>query len=758
MSPKIKTYFLILFIYLTFINLAVSNSIWQKDSFRISLENNQLELFHNQQKILQIQSLQFNFIEPDTILIDKTETDKLILKLIFNQTDGFHEDFPSDILLTISQHNNSFHFHADHPAFNHITIKLKDLDEHYFGLIEKCYPGNLKSPDLRGNVIDVEVYGNGNRDYTENYASVYSAFYMSSLGYGSFFDTFAKGRYHLAVNGTTEIYHQTNSLDWYIFYGPTGDKIHREYFNLIGRPKYVPIWACGPIFWRDQNNGGKDEILDDIDKFTELKIPLTACWVDRPYSRGGHEWSKMNFNKKFSKPEKWIKTINEKYGLQFMTWVGSLTFTDKDFPGLLPVYPRYIDLSDPDALKEFERRLNTFQYAVGVRGHKMDRADEHFPVTVGWHEPVTESESRNKYVFLYAKTIHNFLLKAYGKDQFNFARSAFHRCQPFLSGVWGGDNRSNWQGMAGSQANAIRCGFMGFPVWGQDTGGYLGPGRIDKTLYTRWLQWGVWNGMFEVKIDGSGGSGEDRPPWKYSQQLQKVFRKICEWRMQLLPSIYSWSNTSYRNGVLMKPLVYVYPDDKKTYDIWDEYIFGNAFLVAPFFTKESIRDIYLPEGKWLELDDPNKEYIGPTTITKNCPLEFIPVFIKANSIYITGDVYRGNSKVWKGDLNSDEEITIHLFPGSTHDRTTFMYVDYFDQDKEKSMVLEHQPGQIIFQSEPVMTRSCIELKCTAKPDQVMLNEESIEYHFNQKNKMIKVSIGKNNAINLKIYYPLQEHP
>jgi alpha-glucosidase (family GH31 glycosyl hydrolase) len=360
---------------------------------------------------------------------------------------------------------------------------MKNLDEHYFGLIEKLYPANLKSPDLRGNVVDVEVYALGSRNFAENYASAYSAFFISSRGYGSFFDTFAKGRYQLAINDITQIYHQTNKLDWYIFYGPTGRMIHKQYYDIIGRPKPIPIWACGPIFWRDQNNGGKEEILADISKFTELKIPLTACWVDRPYSDGGHEWSKMNFNDKFPYPDRWINTINEKYGLQFMTWIGPMTFSDKDFPGLLPNYKGYIDLTHPEAIAEFERRLFLHQYSVGVKGHKMDRGDENFPVTAQWYEPISESESRNKYVYLCAKIVHEMLTRAYGKDQYNFARAAaFHRCQPYLSALWGGDSRSNWLGMAGSQANAMRCGFLGFPVWGNDTGGYLGPGKIDDDI------------------------------------------------------------------------------------------------------------------------------------------------------------------------------------------------------------------------------------------------------------------------------------
>ena len=176
------------------------------------------------------------------------------------------------------------------------------------------------------------MYGLGDLEYAENYASSYSAFYMSTAGYGSFFDTFAKGRYQFAVNGMTQIEHQTGALDWYIFYGENGTDIHRAYFKVIGRPKFVPIWACGPIFWRDQNDGGKDELLEDIQQFTTLEIPLTACWIDRPFSDRANEWSKMNFNRKFAEAEIWIKDINQRFGLELMTWVGPLTFEDLDFP------------------------------------------------------------------------------------------------------------------------------------------------------------------------------------------------------------------------------------------------------------------------------------------------------------------------------------------------------------------------------------------------------------------------------------------
>jgi alpha-glucosidase (family GH31 glycosyl hydrolase) len=725
--------------------------IWQKNDFSIRLQNKALLIFKDNKEMVEISSFAFNFVEPDSVAVESSTASALNLKMVFSKTDGFHDDFPRELALRITEFNNTFHFYARHPDFSHVTIRLKDLNEHYFGLIEKLYPHNSKNPDLRGNTVDLDVYGDGARDYAENYASAYSAFYMSSRGYGSFFDTFAKGRYQFAVNGVTEIYHQTDALDWYLFFGSSGDRIHAQYFKIIGRPKSIPMWACGPIFWRDQNNGGSAEILSDIERFTDMKIPLTACWVDRPYSDGSNLWSKMNFGGPFAQPEKWIKTINEKYGMEFMTWIAPMTFSDPDFPGLLRGFNNYMDLTDPDTLAEFEGRLMKYQYSVGVKGHKMDRADEDFPLTAQWHEPVPVSSRRNKYVYLYAKVIHDMLSRALGDNQFNFARAAFHRSQPYLSAIWGGDSRSNWIGMACSQANAMRSGFLGFPVWGNDTGGYLGVGRIDEELYARWLQWSAWNGLFEVKIDGAGGSGQDRPPWRYSEKLQEVFRRACDQRMQLLPYIYSSANTSYKNGVMMKPLAYAYPEDENTFSIWDEFIFGNAFLVAPLLQSGGEREIYLPAGRWYDFHDPEKAYAGRRTISLNSPLNEIPVFVKENSIYVTGDIFRGNSRIWKGDSSSGR-LMIHAFPGEYNSDAEFIYVDYTDSNKEKKINLSNQGGRIKFISEPLSSKSTVAVKCLKHPKMVMLNDKASAADFDVTSGIAFIQVEADKTIKLELRF------
>ena len=720
----------LLFSLLFFWRIALAGegeNIWTSGKWKIGVEGSRIVIMNNERKMTVISSIEFNFTKPNSITIKGSSGDKLSLELEYPSEAKYREEGkPLYAQIEIYASNNSIKFFSDPKWAEHVTINMEDNGEHFFGILEPLYPDNRKSPDLRGEVVDVDIQGNANQ-YHENYADIWSAFFMTNKGYASFFDTFAKGKYKLGINSETSLYHQTGKLEWYIFVGNNGDEILKEYYGIIGKPKFVPMWACGPVAWRDENKGGKEEILSDIKRMTELQIPFTAWFVDRPYSEGSNEWSKMNFNDKFSNPKEWIGEINNKYGMQFMSWVGPMTFDDKDFPGLLPNFRGYMDLTNPDVIKEFGKRLNEFQYSAGVKGHKMDRAEEEFPEMSPWYDKTPESERRNKYLYLYAKTIDSFLEKKFETDQFNFARGAFHRCQPYLSAIWGGDSRSSWDGLAGSIANSIRCGFMGFPVWGSDVGGYLG-GRIPEELYARWLEFGAWSGLFETKLDNAGGKGEDRPPWKYSEKLIYIFRNCASFRMEMEPFIYSLVNTSYKNGVLMKPMAYVFPEDKNTYDIWNEFMFGNTFLVAPITDTTSKRKIYLPKGKWYDFYNRSVKYNGMTEISMTAPLDHIPVFVKGNSFYVTGRMTDGNSKLWKHG-ESGRKLNIYAFPGEKGETVKFNYVDFFDNNKEKDFEMWNKGDIIELSSPPLTTETVYIIRTEVGPKEVTVNSEKIKWEW-----------------------------
>lgn len=722
---------------------ASSELLLEVDGSRLILAQGHLMIQRGSSVLVEIESIEFNFKDSRSLAIFSKNENAVVLHALYPATASYDEkqDLPVDI--EIFKIDGGFRFHATPTWARNTTVRLRDLDDHFFGLLEPLYPNNHPSPDLRGQVVEIDAQGDQSL-YNENYASIWSAFYMTDRGYASFFDTFARGRYRLGLAGETELYHRTGQLDWYIFIGHGGDALLASYYKVIGAPKLPPLWALGPIGWRDENKGGAAEVLEDVRHMTELRIPFTAWWVDRPYSDGKHNWSKMNFNAKFDRPKEWIGRLEQEYHLNLMTWVAPLTFGDLDFPGLLPGDMGYLDLSNPDALREFERRLAT-QYKAGVRGHKMDRAEEFFPEMDKWKDGTADNESRNKYLFLYAKTIDGFLQRAWGDDHFNFARGAFHRTQPYLSAVWGGDARSSWDGLAGNLANAIRCGFMGFPIWGTDTGGNLG-GRIDEELYARWLEWGVWNGLFEIKIDNINGQGLDRPPWVYGERLQAAFRTACELRLELLPYIYSIARSSREHGVMMKPLAYVWPEDSATHSIGDEYLFGSTFLVAPLIAPGGTRSVYLPEGTWSDFYHPTRHYGGKQTIQTSSPFDRIPVFVRSNSIYLTGSPSLGNQTKWKKE--SPSTLVMHVISGEVGEKTEFEYIDSAHPHHSTVIKLE-RTGEASIVTAPALGHDLEVELISEKEPTATLEGRPVAVNYNESEKRSRIAITAGQAIDLR---------
>ncbi|MDN4501454.1 glycoside hydrolase family 31 protein [Alteromonadaceae bacterium BrNp21-10] len=720
---------------------------------KVNTDNGGLSISVNdnkQTKVL-LQGLKFNYQQALNWEVSSSDIKTIQLVGHFAPSVDFYRtatDSNKRVLqLTISKVNRGFRFYAAPKWGRQVTIELKDLDDHIFGLTEGLQPDNRLSPDLRNAIVQVDIAAE-EASIQENYASAYSAFYMSSRGYGAFFDTFARGTYGIAINGQHSIHHDSGELDWYLFFGQNGAQIHQAYFDIIGDPKSVPSWGLGPIGWRDQNDGGAAEMLDDIEKMNALEMPFTSWFVDRPYSDGTHGWSEMNFSKIFANPEVWIKKMRDDYGLEFMTWTTPAFFGAKPFATHLDGDFSYIDLTDEKSTNAFKQTLIDKQLKYGVKGHKIDRADEGFPVYEKWQdESVLPAYRRNKYAYLMAQTHDQALRSVWGDDQITFVRSAIHRSQPYVSAIWAGDPRTTWEGLQANFANAARSAFMGFPVWGTDVGGYQGEGYIPEDLYLRWMQAGSMTGLFEIKLDGAGGEGQDRMPWRYSKAVQDQFRDILNDRMQLVPYLYSLAQTSGDNGTLMQPLAYRHLDDSQTYAIWDQFYVGDAILVAPVFAAVDQRNVYLPAGQWRDFDDASVRYEGNVSVKINTPISKFPRFVKANSLYVTGNLYAGNSKLWQQE---DKQLTIHAYPGQPQSKNKFNYIDMLDEDKLKNIQLAHNGDNVVITSPAVSYQRQFEVVLDTKPKSVSINGQRVKSTYDEKQKLLYVQTKSQQDIQLII--------
>ena len=208
----------------------------------------------------------------------------------------------------------------------------------------------------------------------------------------------------------------------------------------------------------------------------------------------------------------------------------------------------------------------------------------------------------------------------------------------------------------------------------------------------------------------SHGTDVPREFYLYGKEGEPVYDALVDavkLRYSLLPYIYSTSwDVSHNRSTFMRALVMDFASDKRTWNIADEYMFGDAFLLAPVvhaqytpeliqkelkendgwgssskteiisamsatdFTTEKQIKVYLPEGtKWYDFWN-NKCFEGGNDIEVTTSLNTIPLFVRSGSIVPMGpEVQYTSEKPWT-------ELEIRVYPGS--DGSFTLYEDEFD--------------------------------------------------------------------------------
>ena len=73
-------------------------------------------------------------------------------------------------------------------------------------------------------------------------------------------------------------------------------------------------------------------------------------------------------------------------------------------------------------------------------------------------------------------------------------------------------------------------------------------------------------------------------------------------RDAMAPYISKVVRTAAEQGIpAVRPLVLDWQDDPNTYSISDEFMLGDAVLVAPLMGRGNSRRAYLPRGRWLDV-------------------------------------------------------------------------------------------------------------------------------------------------------------
>ncbi|MBQ9785130.1 MAG: glycoside hydrolase family 31 protein [Clostridia bacterium] len=124
----------------------------------------------------------------------------------------------------------------------------------------------------------------------------------------------------------------------------------------------------------------------------------------------------------------------------------------------------------------------------------------------------------------------------------------------------------------------------------------------------------------------------------YVVEVYSAYVKLHEW---LTPYITEYSAIACETGMpLMRHLALGWQDDPVARDIEDEYTFGDAFLVAPVLTDAVTRDVYLPEGEWLDLNTGLSYTVGADGLwleDYDAPVTTLPLFYNQNTTSTTAE-------------------------------------------------------------------------------------------------------------------------
>lgn len=511
---------------------------------------------------------------------------------------------------------------------------------------DECFAGTgerFTKMDLSGHTFYLKNQDGQGVNNRRAYKNI--PFYLSSRLYGVFYHTSNYCKLSLADHSTRSVQflYESPTVDAFLIGGSSPERILYNYRTLTGFPSLPPMWSFG-IWMSRMTYFSADEVQEICDRLRREKYPCDVIHLDTGWFRT--DWlCEWKFNpERFPDPVGFLKGLKED-GYRVSLWQlpyvaeGAEQITEaKENRYIAPLtkeqeraegsnfstldYAGTIDFTYPKATAWYKGLLKEL-LDMGVVCIKTDFG-ENIHMDADYYA-MTPEELNNLYALLYQKAAYEITKEVTG-DGIVWARSAWAGCQRYPL-HWGGDSASTWDGMAGSVKGGLHFGLSGFGFWSHDVPGFHSlpnfmNSPLDEKVYMRWTQFGVFTS--HMRYHGSF----KREPWHYPS-IAPIVKRWWKLRYRLMPYILEEARTTTETGYpMVRALMMHHPDDRQVWHIDDEYYFGSQFLVAPVMNSEDKRDVYLPEGRWVNFFTGERFEGGRWLKGVECPLERMPLYVK----------------------------------------------------------------------------------------------------------------------------------
>ncbi len=272
-----------------------------------------------------------------------------------------------------------------------------------------------------------------------------------------------------------------------------------------------------------------------------------------------------------------------------------------------------LDITNPEAVDWFFKRLRKLQADYGLDGYKFDAGEAcFFPRDAVTSEQIHPNDYTHRYVSEIAKRYSLTEVRSGWKNQ--TAPIFFRQWDKATS--WGLDN-----GMHSVLTSALSMSMTGYPFILPDMiGGNAYIHQPDAELMIRWTQLNALLPSMQFSL----------APWDYGEECADICRRFIELHLEFAPLIIELARNAVETGdPIIRPVWWLAPHDERALFCDDEILLGDDILVAPVIKQGAVRrDILLPPGLWQDINT-GVEYDGDQIIRDfPAPLDTLPVFQK----------------------------------------------------------------------------------------------------------------------------------
>jgi hypothetical protein len=194
---------------------------------------------------------------------------------------------------------------------------------------------------------------------------------------------------------------------------------------------------------------------------------------------------------------------------------------------------------------------------------------------------------------------------------------------------------ASWTSLRDSIHSLMHAGLSAVLASAFDLGPYLG---AEGALLERATQLG--GVMPVVWVSRPGGAVREGA----------AYRRVLEMRKRLTPLLVTYAQEARERGFpMVRPLALQFAADREAWKWTDEFLLGDELLIAPVYTPENRREVYLPRGIWTDLRS-NRVYQSRQTVQVEAAPEELPMLAKNGSI------------VPLAPLGAGEPWALHYFP------------------------------------------------------------------------------------------------